>query len=180
MLFHDDDTMNPHALQILMTAIESDTNLSAVSSNAYIIKERNLTTRLFNLNLNRDTKVKDLGELIKNYIFNNHTAFPTYIYRTQHIKDLTLNPYDGGKYSDVSFLIKTLERGPFLWLSQPLFNYRLHGQNDSSIVNMNDITKLCRFYLQKSFLSFPFVAFFFVKQFTKKFILRSYRTKRST
>lgn len=174
MLFHDDDIMLPNALTQLMTCLETNKHVSAVSCNAYFIQQKAITENLFCAQLKNPVEITSVGQIISHYILKGkgHTPFPTYIYRTKYLNGINLNFDDGGKYSDVSFLIKLMEKAPFIWLSNPLILYRLHSANDSAQVNLHDILKLSRFYFKKSPTSFPLIVFFICKQLTKKLFFR--------
>ena len=134
-----------------LTSRHQNQKLSAVSCNAYILEQDTLTDKLFNPNLKKNLQLNQTRELILHYLRPqlSHTPFPSYLYRTENLK-YQLNTDDGGKHSDVSFLIKTLETGPFLWLAEPLMHYRRHGLNDSRTIDLCDTLKISLFYLKKS------------------------------
>lgn len=75
--------------------------------------------------------------------------FPAYMYRAVATRGLSLDRQHGGKYSDVSFLLKLLERGPIVWLPDVLMQYRYHEANDSGTPAMNDAASLVRFVGQR-------------------------------
>lgn len=173
MLFHDDDVLLPSALTQMMTEIEKKPGFSAVSCNAFLIKNAENTNTLFNPNLNSNLIIKSQAQLINRYIFKklSHTPFPSYIYRTHLIRDTKLDPAKGGKYSDVSFLVNVIKHGPFIWLSKPLMRYRKHSTNDSADLNMADIFSLSLFFLKTCpYLIFN-ILFYFTKHLAKKILV---------
>lgn len=173
MMFHDDDILMPSALSKMMAALETNPNVSAVSCNAYKILDTVHTKTLFNPNLKSPVTISSQSELINRYIIKrlSHTAFPSYIYRTKSLSGLRLEPADGGKYSDVSFLVKLIARGPFFWLSEPLMKYRLHPQNDSTELNLSQIYSLSGFFYKASPNMLPKIIFYYLKQVAKKILL---------
>lgn len=175
MLFHDDDILKPDALSKMLSALESNKNLSSVSCNAHIIEGNNFTQKILSPNIQNNLFLNGPTLLILRYIFRSlsHTPFPSYIYRTSYLKDLSLNEIDGGKYSDVSFLVKLIQRGPFLWISEPLMDYRRHSLNDSAKTDLNDIRKLSFYFLKTSPLLFVPIFYYYLKQVIKSLLLSS-------
>lgn len=173
MLFHDDDILKPNTLSKMLTAIESNQELSSVSCNAHIIEGSNFTQKILSPNIQNNLLLNGPSLLILRYIFRSlsHTPFPSYIYRTSFLKDLSLNELDGGKYSDVSFLVKLIKRGPFLWLAEPLMDYRRHSSNDSAKTDLKDIRKLSFYFLKTSPLLFMPIFYYYFKQVLKSVLL---------
>lgn len=172
MLFHDDDVLLPGALKKMKGQLEKNPELAAVSCNAYILNQNEKTEKLFNPNLKVDLKLSQSRDLILHYLRPqlSHTPFPAYIYRSSHLQH-KLDTKDGGKHSDVSFLVKTIEHGSFLWLAEPLLCYRRHHLNDSKTVNLTDTLKISLFYLKKCPELALWVMVFILKS-VLKFILR--------
>lgn len=170
MLFHDDDILMPHALTKMLQALEKNQFATAAACNALIIKNSDHTDILLSPNIKTNIEIKTQSELINRYIIKklSHTPFPAYLYRTKFLKNLQLNPADGGKYSDVSFLIKLIKHGPFIWLSEPLMKYRQHSSNDSVHINMDDILSLSLFFFKTSPKMFFKIVFYYLKQLVKK------------
>ncbi len=172
MLFHDDDVLLPSALTKMMSEIEKNETLAAVSCNALLTKNAENTNMFFNPNLKKNIIIKSQAQLINRYIFKklSHTPFPSYIYRTRLISGMKLNPANGGKYSDVSFLVSVVNRGPFSWLAEPLMRSRQHSANDSVDLNMADISSLSRFFLKTCpYLIFN-ILFYYAKHLAKKLL----------
>ncbi|MBK9322232.1 MAG: glycosyltransferase family 2 protein [Bdellovibrionaceae bacterium] len=151
MLFHDDDILMPDAITNLMQIILKEVDLSAVGSNAYIIKNRVHTNEIFNPHLNVDKRIFSCDDLVRYYFTpeESHVPFPSYLYRKNKIKDIFLSSKEGGKHADVSFLIKLIQRGPIYWISKPFMEYRQHTANISLSIDIRDIFSLCR-YVKKN------------------------------
>lgn len=172
MLFHDDDILMPEALSAMMTEIEKDKKIIAVGCNAYLLNLDLKTTDLFNKN--SLTHVSKSFDLINAYTIkrNGHPPFPSYIYRTQYISKYQLNKKNGGKHSDVSFLVDLITEGPMIWISKPLMYYRKHDKNDSASRSLHDVSHLSVFFLKKSPLTFFSVFIYFIKNLIQFLILK--------
>lgn len=172
MLFHDDDVLLPSALTKMMSEIDNNPAFSAVSCNALLIKNAENTSTLFNPGLNGNIVIKSQAQLINRYIFKklSHTPFPSYIYRTHFIRGTQLDPSNGGKYSDVSFLVNVVRHGPFIWLAEPLMRSRQHSTNDSVDLNMNDIFSLSLFFFKTCPFLICNILFYYAKHLAKKII----------
>jgi glycosyltransferase involved in cell wall biosynthesis len=173
MLFHDDDLLTPQALSKMMLALESHDSSVAVACNAKIIKNTDHTNFLLSPYIKSNLEIKSQSQLINRYIFKklSHPAFPSYIYRSKYLIDLKLNPQDGGKYSDVSFLVKLIKKGSFFWIAEPLMKYRQHSSNDSVQIDLNAIFSLCLFFIKTSPKLLLNIIFYFSKQLAKKIII---------
>lgn len=170
MLFHDDDTLKPEALKKMMLEIEKYPQASAISCNAFITNNLQQTENYFNPYLTKKAVIASSKVLINRYIFKrlSHTPFPSYIYRTEYLKQLSLSPQDGGKYSDTALLIKIVKQGQFIWLAEPLMYYRQHSSNDSVHLNLKDIFSLGLFFLKSAPSMIFQIIFFIIKQIGKK------------
>lgn len=173
MLFHDDDILMPQAFKKMMQTLENNITATAVACNALIIKNKEHTNTLLSPGLKKNTEIKTQSELINRYILRSlsHTPFPSYIYRTNYLQNLKLDPTDGGKYSDVSFLIKLIKNGSFIWIAEPLMKYRQHSSNDSAHLDINDILSLSLFFFKTSPNMIFKIIFYFSKQLAKKILM---------
>lgn len=148
VLFHDDDVLDPDYAKSLIAHLEADSELVAVGTNANILAGEMPTKRLFMGQTVADRRLSSVHQLIKPYTsldLDSPAPFPGYMYRTQSVKGLALDPTTGGKHADVSFLMSVLGRGPILWLAQPRFLYRFHGNNDSRAENIASRMRWLRF-----------------------------------
>jgi glycosyltransferase involved in cell wall biosynthesis len=172
MLFHDDDVLMPGAFTEMIGILEKYPYASCVSCNALIVENINHTDKLISLTIKGMKMIERPSQLVRSYMLRrrSHTPFPSYIYRTKFLSGLSLNYNDGGKYSDATFLMSLLHRGPFIWLGQPFLKYRLHGGNDSAALSLSDIMKLCRTFFKAAPASLPLIIFYFFKQLVKKLL----------
>ena len=150
MAFHDDDLMRPLCVKTLSEALDSNPKASSASSNALLLEEKK-TDALFNPFLNSDLVINSSSDLINRYITPklSHTPFPSYMYRAALTDGLQLDSRDGGKHADASFLVNLIERGPFVWLAEPLMVYRKHSENDSVKIDLGNLARLLLFFFKK-------------------------------
>lgn len=146
-IFHDDDMIMPGYVSKLRSCLNKDQSLAAAACNAYFIKGNRLTNETFWKNCS-DELIMDPDRLVSNYIKItniNPPPFPSYMYRTKDINGLSLKKDEGGKYSDLTFLIKILKNKNIIWLGKPLIRYRLHATNDSKSEAIYQRLSLMRF-----------------------------------
>jgi len=145
MFFHDDDILETNYLrEIINTNKLSDENIAAIGTNATILKGNKVTKRkIFLSNKNKlITTKKELVNQYFNYEYNGAVPFPSYLYRVTSINKHLLMKKQGGKYSDIVFLLKLLDDGFIYWLHQPLMKYRIHSSNDSKSASVEDRNSL--------------------------------------
>jgi hypothetical protein len=149
VLFHDDDIMLPNYISTLLPYIEANPLISAVGCNAEIIdKTGKATGKFFIRNLKQPLFISNADQLITSYIRSTGIApFPGYMYRRKYIRSSFINYKHGGKYADVSFLLKILQRAAMVWHSEPLMHYRNHGDNDSATESIPDRLSLIRYLM---------------------------------
>ncbi|MDC7689665.1 glycosyltransferase [Vogesella indigofera] len=155
VLFHDDDIMMSDYVETMRKLIIDHPDCAAVACNAKIIRNNTKTEVDFFHSNHALLQIKNPEELFLLYcsLTTSVAPFPGYIYRTSKVKDLFLDPKEGGKYSDVSYLMKVAERGPIIWTKQALMHYRIHSGNDSSSINIGQQLRLLRFVFKKTRLT---------------------------
>ena len=150
IIFHDDDIMLPNFIEDLYSIIDYHPECIAVACNAVKIDEfKNRYKNLWRPRLkDRPSKLMNANLLIEAYFSygsNGICPFPGYIYRTKLIKGQGLDFKKGGKHSDVSFIYELTKYGQIIWTSNICMEYRSHGNNDSSVISLNDQLSLLRF-----------------------------------
>lgn len=147
VLFHDDDLMSPSFVRVLKDFLNQHKNYSAAAPNAYLRINDHLSTRIFFPGAQVVTEVRSEEEMAYRYLDLSQfrMPFPGYMYRTAMIRGIKMNPKEGGKHADVSFLTKVANAAPVAWLGQPLFEYRIHSGNDSWSENIPSRLSLLRF-----------------------------------
>jgi len=146
-LFHDDDHLSPRFAECILDAIGQYPDAAALSTNAWIAedaKPKHLSFRT----TGKTHFVHDARQLATHY-FSRHqpgiAPFPGYVYSTARVGELRFNP-DGGKYADVSWLLRVADRGGIVWIVEPLMTTRKHASNDSRQESIGDRLKLFAFF----------------------------------
>ncbi|MET0335128.1 MAG: glycosyltransferase family 2 protein [Rhizobacter sp.] len=146
-LFHDDDLLDPHYVERMLAAIAARPDAVAFGTNAWIAEDGRP------LRLSFDTRgemhaVRDARQLASHYFGRYQMGiapFPGYVYARAHLSGLRFDAA-GGKYSDVSWLLRVVARGPMVWLTAPLMTYRLHASNDSRSESIGDRLRLLAYF----------------------------------
>lgn len=149
MMFHDDDVMHKDCVSNLVSGLEMNKNLVAISGNAKIIKNGRLTAELHNKKLStaiQFTTIEDFGRRYFDSELGGVNPFPSYMYRTEMVKNLRFNTRDAGKHSDVAFLFKALSIGAIEWIPDITIDYRIHGSNISVGIDILSLSRLVRIY----------------------------------
>jgi glycosyltransferase involved in cell wall biosynthesis len=148
VLFHDDDLMDRDYVRRMSEALDQHPSVGAVGCNAKVMMDDVVTERLFMGRFDQSVLISSCADLLSPYLgirSQGHAPFPSYMYRSASIKGLYLDSDDGGKYSDVSFLMKVQQRAPMLWIPDALMVYRFHASNDSRREGVAGRLKLLRF-----------------------------------
>jgi GT2 family glycosyltransferase len=87
---------------------------------------------------------RELGRRYFSRAQSGFAPFPGYVYRHSAVGELRLDE-EGGKYTDVAWLLMLAAAGPVVWLNEPLMTYRIHGSNDSNTPSMRDRLRFLRF-----------------------------------
>ncbi len=144
-LFHDDDLMKPDFVDSMLGTIKLYPMAVAYSCNAVIIDEANKPQRTSFESDAATLIIEGPHSLAGRYFsrFPNGIApFPAYIYRSEVIKGIPINPQAGGKYSDVTWLLDISRRGSIVWNAKTLIQYRMHSTNDGGIESTRDRLRL--------------------------------------
>lgn len=154
MIFHDDDVLEPNAVDVLVKALIADPDLSAVAANARVIHGERRSDERLNPTLTRDRTFTDPEAIVDRYFdFSlGVNPFPGYLYRTSKVGDLRFDELSGGQYSDLTFIAELCRRGPILWLAAPLMRYRKHGLNHSATVSVLSAKKAIRYLESKDLI----------------------------
>ncbi|MDD5329782.1 MAG: glycosyltransferase [Sulfuricella sp.] len=153
-LFHDDDMMGPDFVGEMRTAADRFPDAVAFGANAWEVNQAaGLRTRCFQA-FGRYAAIDSAKALFRRYFGRHQTGiapFPGYVYRTA-VAGAQRIPVDGGKYADVSWLLRLASLGTIVWRARPLMEYHLHGENDGLQESRRDrlrflgLIKHCRQY----------------------------------
>jgi glycosyltransferase involved in cell wall biosynthesis len=149
-LFHDDDLLAPRYVERVLAAMARHPQAAAIGVNAWIAEEGRPQRLSFSTN-GAEHLVRDAGQLAAHYFSRYQIGiapFPGYVYTRSRIEGLRFDPAEG-KYSDVSWLLRVVERGPMVWIVQPLMTYRLHATNDSRSESIADRLRLLGFFKRR-------------------------------
>lgn len=148
-LFHDDDLLAPRYVQRTLAAAEAHPGASAIGVNAWIAEDGRAPRLSFEA-AGEHHVVHSARHLASHYFGRYQTGiapFPGYVYARTLLDGLRFD-VAGGKYSDLSWLLRVVERGPMLWLAEPLMTYRLHASNDSRSESIGDRLRLLAYFKQ--------------------------------
>lgn len=147
-LFHDDDLMEAEFVEAMLDTIASYPDAVAYSCNGVTIDNEVARKGSFFDSDNSHLIIKNPCALATRYFSKYPTgfaAFPAYIYRTSLVKNIPIDVHNGGKYSDVAWLIEISKNGRIVWNAKKLIRYRIHAANDSGSESWKDRLKLLGF-----------------------------------
>ena len=153
MLIHDDDYIDEDYLKEIKEAILKYPNISAYALNARVVDKKNkIISKKFNSLTNAKYHFINHDLLAKHYLsFEKQImAFPSYIYNLSNLKEAFKNYEDHGKHADACALISLAKVKDFLWINKILFNYRIHGNNDSLFEKILDRRIFLKFILDNT------------------------------
>lgn len=143
-LFHDDDLMLPGFVAGMRHAIARYPDAIALGCNARIESFGTLQAQPSFRAIQPYEIITSPHALASRYFARSQSGiapFPGYVYQRQGVGDLR-GRNDGGKYSDVTWLLRLLAHGPIVWIRAPLMTYRIHGGNDGVIESRRDRLRL--------------------------------------
>jgi len=144
MIFHDDDIMMPNMVESLYEIISRNSNVVAVGANSLQLQGNKIAPN--KLILFNNIIFSNGNKFITRYLTGIGVCpFPGYIYRSSVYTMSFIDKNDGGKYSDVSFLLKGFKYGDIIWEKNYLMYSRTHQSNDSGTWVVEDIDKLIDF-----------------------------------
>ena len=131
-IIHDDDILNPNFLEQNISVLESDINIKFTASCVkFLIDEKPGKIKPFTL-YNRKW---EQNEYLKTYLYRgNILPFPTLVYRCSILEKINLS-FDISKSGPGTDLLHIFRLdsvpGKIILLKNPLYNYRIHSQQDS-------------------------------------------------
>ena len=133
-IVHDDDRLMPNFLEATVGLMSSDDELIAVSTNGHRIDEKGDS---IGQNLIPDPPgnvlyFKDERELAFR-TSNNFMPFPNMVYRNGYPQRPKIRE-EFGKISDSIFLIDLARSGKMAIINELLYEYRVHGDQDSALL----------------------------------------------
>ena len=152
VLFHDDDLMRPSFVRELRAFLDQHREYSAAAPNAYLRMDDTSSSRVFYPKAAEVDTVMSGEEMATRYLDLSQfrMPFPGYMYRSAMVRGIQMDAEEGGKHADVSFLCKVAAAAPVAWLGKALFEYRIHGGNDSWSESIPSRLSLLRFIYRTS------------------------------
>jgi glycosyltransferase involved in cell wall biosynthesis len=149
VLTHDDDIMGKDLIKREVEVMEKNPNVMIVSPCINLINEYGYLIKTNPYNLEKDIMFSQYA-FIESYICGrNYICTPAVMQRSPYIiENKLVQNADFGPASDVMFWSRyNLEKMKYVYIiKDPLYNYRLHSQQDSYIKGMDMIFELDKHY----------------------------------
>lgn len=146
MIFHDDDIMGENTITKSLAYFTHST--VAVSSNAYILKNDEKTTKKLVKDHYTPVPITTKKELLDCFMLRRGgPPFPSYLYR-RVVSQLQLD-LRYKKHGDVHFISKILDYGSIYFIKEPLFYYRLHNGQDSFYSDFIGMSRLVNYSVKE-------------------------------
>jgi hypothetical protein len=139
--------MHPDFVLRMRQTLDEHPGFFACGCNAHIETFGKLDSSPSFRTLGKTERINTSRDLARRYFSraqNGIAPFPGYVYRRSIVGDVRL-PLEGGKYSDVSWLLELAKKAPMVWVAEPLMTYRMHGGNDGGIESPRDRLRLLSF-----------------------------------
>lgn len=146
-VMHDDDRLLRDFLAVQVGFLESHPSVVAVSCNAHEIDKMGVRSGyLHKPHRRRQMEVfKGVSDMARLYM-KTFMAFPSVLYRGESVSSNPVSPVFG-QVVDVVFLTELARKGYLAYQNRPLFEYRIHDAQDSSVFKEDDWRVLERYYL---------------------------------
>jgi hypothetical protein len=148
VMLHDDDSLCSTYCEVALSRMLISEYISAIATRPYYFYLSGQSLNINKKNSAVDEVIDNPAQLLRLYFYENKSInppFTSYMYRKSSIEGLKFNSKEAGKYSDLTFLLKILETGKFLWLKDKLVNIGIHDSNDSNIESMASYFKLINY-----------------------------------
>lgn len=155
VVFHDDDVMLPTYIDKMTDLLDKHSHIAAVGCNAQYINNKKLIQRYFLSGFQGIRFLSSQFEFINSYFrigTQGYAPFPGYMYNSSYYNNEDVANFEVGKYSDITFLLKLLIRGPILWTTDVLMLYRVHKNNDSRVEEIRHRIRLLRYLYSKNII----------------------------
>jgi len=142
LMLHDDDRLCPNYLETQVGCLDAHPQAAAVSCNGYYITESGERTGfvLSPLMLEKRLEVLDCGgEVAIRYAGNSCVPFSPAMYRSEVARRVKFRK-EFGKVCDAAYFCDLADHGGVIYLTEPLYEVRMHAGQDSSsfpIATMN-------------------------------------------
>jgi len=149
VMFHDDDIMEPEYVRTILKQFSATPHAAAVGTNGIMINS--VGTQIMSgptgnahvFACTDDNSIfREKNKFLLQYLagdFGGAANFSSYAYNTEIIKGIYPDITKCRYYFDTMFLSQILERGPIIWINEPLVRLRIHsGALSSSATGVLD------------------------------------------
>ena len=149
-IMHDDDVLEPNFIEEMAGFLASNPAVAAVGCNGPIIDSqgKELGRPVLPRRSNPVTWYRTPAELALLYS-RGHLLFPSIVYRKDAIQPDMVHA-EFGKVGDGRMLFDVQGHGPIVHLDKLLYRYRVHGNQDSSMLPEEDYRRKDRFLIEVS------------------------------
>ena len=150
-VMHDDDRLCPSFLERQTAFLAQNPCVVAVACNAWEIdgEGRRMSGCLHNPKRREDREIfPDLPAMVRLYT-KTFMAFPSVVYRSQAAARATVRA-DFGQLVDVVLLTEMARTGALAYVNEVLWEYRVHGGQDSSSFRERDWLLLEGYYRERA------------------------------
>jgi glycosyltransferase involved in cell wall biosynthesis len=134
MIFHDDDCLSPRVLERQIRLFEQYPYLSQVSAGINFVFQHE---KMLEFNDEEDFSYKIYetpSSLVFGYFFDKEGfSFSSIMYRTMFAKQVRINVERFANVGDRPYVLDVMAFGPFVCMSRPNYNVRIHSEQDSGI-----------------------------------------------
>ena len=146
VMFHDDDIMEPEYVRTILKQFSATPDAAAVGTNGIMINSVGTqimsgptgNTHVFACT-DDNSIFREKNKFVLQYLagdFGGAANFSSYAYNTEIIKGIYPDITKCRYYFDTIFLSQILERGPIIWINEPLVRLRNH---DSAITSSRGV-----------------------------------------
>ena len=141
-MMHDDDRLLPSFLGKMYDFLEAHEDIIAVGCNAELIDGdgKCLGNSLVRKS-SKDVRIFDNQMEMALLYSKDFIPFPSVVYRNGFPQKVPLNE-ENGKVGDAFFLCELASHGKMAYLDQALFQYRIHGGQDSMVFPFDQLRRM--------------------------------------
>jgi|GEM_PF-4771744 len=152
MIFHDDDCMSPRMIERQIQLFEVCPNLSQVSAGINFVYQHEKMLDFNNVDDLHYKIFETPSDLVHGYLFDKEGfSFGSIMYKTRFAKQAKFENKRFANLADRPYVLAVTALGPFVRMSHPSYNVRVHAGQDSDTgatwSYLNEI-ELVRHYLE--------------------------------
>lgn len=147
LVMHDDDRLCPDFLEKQVGYLDNHPSVLAVFCNCHLINpsgDREGVLKPYAMN-----KIfRSSAEVAMVYARGSCLPFPTAVYRTEQVRQIAIRK-EFGKVADVVFMCDIADKGGIAYQRDPLYEKRIHKDQDSNSISQELHTKLDEFLFSR-------------------------------